>query len=73
MSELQIGRVEECLTALNATFQKPLDAWNRTKAKCIVLHVTVGRNEKRNEPALELKDLTTGLKPCLLINSRAVI
>ena len=56
MSELQTGKVEECLTALNATFQKPRDAWNRTKAMCIVLHVTVGRNEKRNEPALELKD-----------------
>lgn len=56
MPELQTGKVEECLTALNATFQKPLDAWNRTKAMCIVLHVTVGRNEKRNEPALELKD-----------------
>lgn len=56
MPELQTGEVEECLTALNATFQKPLDAWNRTKAMCIVLHVTVGRNEKRNEPALELKD-----------------
>ena len=35
MSELQTEKVEECLTALNATFQKLLDAWNRTKAMCM--------------------------------------
>ena len=56
MSELQTGKVEEGLTSLNATFKRPLDAWNTTKAVHIVLHVTVGRNEKRNQPALELTD-----------------
>lgn len=44
------------ITSLNATFKRPLDAWNMTKAVHIVLHVTVGRNEKRNQPAPELTD-----------------
>lgn len=72
MSEIQTVEVEQGPALFSTIFKKPLDARNRTEAVHIFLHVTVGRNEKRNKPALELTDLRASLVLCLLINSEWV-